>query len=72
VQDAVDENNTNQIETKIQLAEFVIFERIDLFLRKDYDEEEEALFDALVTLRLFKIRRVGRLARDGYGGRHAH
>jgi len=72
VQDAVDENNTNQIETKIQLAEFVIFERIDLFLRKDYGEEEEALFDALVTLRLFKIRRVGRLARDGYGGRHAH
>ena len=54
VQDAVDENNTNQIETKIQLAEFVIFERIDLFLRKDYGEEEEALFDALVTLRLLK------------------
>jgi hypothetical protein len=43
VQDAVDENNTNQIETKIQLAEFVIFERIDLFFRKDYGEDEEAL-----------------------------
>jgi hypothetical protein len=71
VQDAVDENNENQVETKIQLAEFAIFERIDLFSRKDYGEEEEALFDALVTVRVLKIRRVGRLSRDGYGGRTA-
>jgi hypothetical protein len=66
VQDAVDEKDANQIEAKIHLAEFAIFERIDLFSRKDYGEEEEALFDALVTVRVLKMRRVGRLSRDGY------
>lgn len=63
VQDAVDESDAMQIETKIQLAEVAIFERIDLFLREDYGEEEEALFEALVTVRVLKIRRAGRPSR---------
>jgi hypothetical protein len=51
VQDAVDENDSNQIEMKIQMAELAIFERIHLFSRRDHGEEEEALFEALVVVR---------------------
>jgi len=66
VQDAIDEKDSNQIGMKVQLAEFAIFQRIDLFSRGDEGEEEEALFEALVTVRVLKIRRVTRMLRDGY------
>ena len=66
VQDAIDENHSDQIDMKIQLAEFAIFQRIDLFSRRDQGQEEEALFEALVTVRVLKIRRVRRLPRHGY------
>jgi hypothetical protein len=59
VQDAVHENNANQIETKIQLGEVAIFERIDLFFREDCGEKEEALFDALLTIRVLKYAALG-------------
>jgi hypothetical protein len=59
-QDAIDEKDSNQIGIKIQLAEFAIFERIDLFSRRDEGQEEEALFDALATVRVLKIRSIGR------------
>jgi hypothetical protein len=45
---------------KIELAEFAIFQRMDLFSRRDEGKEEEALFDALATVRVLKIRRAGR------------
>jgi len=57
VQDALDEKDSDQTEIKIQLAEFAIFQRIDLFSRRDEGQEEEALFDALATVRVLKIRR---------------
>jgi len=66
VQDAIDEKDSNQIGMKIKLAEFAIFQRIDLFSRRDEGEEEEALFEALAIVRVLKIRCVRRLLRDGY------
>ncbi len=63
VQDALDENDPIQIETRLQLAEVAIFERIDMFSRADHGEEEEALFDALVIVRVLKIRRVAQQLR---------
>ena len=60
VQDAIDEKDPDQIEMKIELAEFAIFGRIDLFSRRDEGQEEEALFDALATVRVLKIRGAGR------------
>ena len=66
VQDAIDEKDSNQIGMKIKLAEFAIFQRIDLFSRRDQGEEEGALFEALATVRVLKIRCVRRLLRDGY------
>ena len=60
VQDAIDEKDSDQIGMKIELAEFAIFQRIDLFSRRDEGKEEEALFDALATVRVLKIRRAGR------------
>ena len=65
VQDAIDEKDSNQIGMKIKLAEFAIFQRIDLFSRRDQGEEEGALFEALATVRVLKIRCVRRLLRDG-------
>jgi hypothetical protein len=56
VQGAIDEKDSDQIGMKIELAEFAIFQRIDLFSRGDEGEEEEALFDALATVRVLKIR----------------
>ena len=64
VQDAIDERDANQIETKIQVAEFAIFGRIDLFSRGDQGEEEEALFEALVTIRVLKARNIVRRLRN--------
>lgn len=58
VQSAFDEKESDQIEMKIQLAEFAIFQRIDLFSRRDEGQEEEALFEALVTVRVLKIRNI--------------
>ena len=66
VQDAIDENHSDQIDMKIQLAEFAIFQRIDLFSRRDQGQEEEALFEALVTVRVLKIRNIVRRLRNGY------
>jgi hypothetical protein len=63
VQDALAEHDPIQIETRLQLAEVAIFERIDMFSRADHGEEEEALFEALVTVRVLKIRRVAQLFR---------
>jgi hypothetical protein len=60
VQDLIDEKDANQIGMKIQLAEFAIFQRIDLFSRRDEGQEEEALFEALVTVRVLKIRNIVR------------
>jgi len=54
VQDAIDEKDSNQIGMKIKLAEFAIFQRIDLFSRRDEGEEEEALFEALAIVRVFE------------------
>jgi hypothetical protein len=48
---------------KIQQAEFAIFQRIDLFSRRDESQEEEALFEALVTVRVLKIRNIARRLR---------
>jgi len=50
VQDAIAENDVNQLERKIQLAEVAIFERIDTFSATD-SGEALALFDALGKLR---------------------
>ena len=66
VQNAIDEKDSNRIELKIQFAEFAIFQRIDLFSRRDQGEEEEALFEALVTVRVLKIRNIVRQLRNGY------
>jgi hypothetical protein len=66
VQDAIDEKDSDQIGMKLQLAEFAIFQRIDLFSRRDEGEEEEALFEALATVRVLKIRCVRQLFRDGH------
>jgi hypothetical protein len=63
VQDAIDEKDSDQIGMKIQLAEFAIFQRIDLFSRRDEGDEEEALFEALVTVRVLKIRNITRRLR---------
>jgi hypothetical protein len=60
VQDAIDEIDSDQFGMTIQLAEFAIFQRIDLFSRRDEGQEEEGLFDALATVRVLKIRRAGR------------
>jgi hypothetical protein len=65
VQDAIDEKDLDQTGVKIELAEFAIFQRIDLFSRRDQGEEEGALFEALATVRVLKIRCVRRLLRDG-------
>jgi hypothetical protein len=66
VQDAIDEKDSNQIGMKIQLAEFAIFRRIDLFSPVDEGQEEEALFEALVTVRVLKIRTIVRRLQNGY------
>jgi hypothetical protein len=58
VLDALAEHDPIQIETRLQLAEVGIFERIGMFSREDHGEEEEALFEALVILRVLKIRHV--------------
>ena len=50
VQDAIAENDVNQLQRKIQLAEVAIFERIDTFSATD-SGEALALFDALGKLR---------------------
>ena len=50
VLEAVGESDPNQAERKIDLAEVVIFERIDGFLAAD-NGEDEALFEALMSLR---------------------
>jgi hypothetical protein len=55
-QEALSESDPIQIETKAQLAEVAIFERIDIFSREDHGEEEEALFEALLTVRVLKTR----------------
>jgi len=64
VQNAFDEKGSDQIAMKIQLAEFAIFQRIHLFSRRDEGQEEEALFEALVTVRILKIRNI--VERNGY------
>ena len=56
VQDALAENDPIQIKTRLELAEFAIYDRIDTFSRVDHGEEEEALFDALAIVRVLKIR----------------
>jgi hypothetical protein len=56
VQDALAENDPIQIEARLQLAEFAIFDRIDTFSRADHGEEEQALFDALKIVRGLKLR----------------
>jgi hypothetical protein len=53
VQDAIGESDVNQLERKIRLAEFAIFERIDTFLPAD-DGEDVALFEALSKLRALR------------------
>jgi hypothetical protein len=63
VQDALDENDPAQIETRLQLAEVAIFERIAMFSRADYGEEEEALFEALTTVQVLKMRHVAQRVR---------
>jgi hypothetical protein len=55
VQDAVAENDVNQLERKIRLAEVAIFERIDTFSTTD-SGEAIALFDALGKLRALMER----------------
>jgi hypothetical protein len=60
VQDAIDEKDSDQIGMKIEVAEFAIFQRIDLFSCRDEGQEEEALFEALVTVRALKIRNIVR------------
>jgi hypothetical protein len=55
-QEAISESDPIQIETKAQLAEVAIFERIDIFSREDHGEEEEALFEALSIVRVLKTR----------------
>jgi hypothetical protein len=66
VQDAINEKDSKQVGIKIQLAEFAIFRRIDSFSRRDQGEEEEALFEALVTVRILKIRNILPRPRNGY------
>jgi hypothetical protein len=66
VQDAIDEKESKQVGIKIQLAEFASFQRIDLFSRKDEGQEEEALFEALVTVRVLKKRNIVRRLRDAF------
>jgi hypothetical protein len=63
VQDAIDEKDSDQIGMKIELAEFAIFQRIDLFSRRDEGDEEEALFEALMTVQVLKIRNIVRRLR---------
>ena len=64
VQAAIDENDPDQIGLRIQIAEFAIFQRIDLFSRRDHGEEEEALFEAIVTVRVLQIRNILRRRED--------
>jgi hypothetical protein len=66
VQDAIDEKDSDQIGMKIELAEFAIFQRIDLFSRRDEGKEEEALFEALLTVRVLKLRNIVRRLRNRY------
>jgi hypothetical protein len=51
VQDAVGENELNKLAVKIRIAEAEIFERIHKFKREDDGKEEQALFNALETMR---------------------
>ena len=60
VQDGIDEKDSDQIGMRIRLAEFAIFQRIDLFSRRDEGQEEEGLFEALATVRVLKIRNIVR------------
>ena len=66
VQDAIDEKDSDQIGMKIELAEFAIFQRMDLFSRRDEGKEEEALFEALLTVRVLKLRNIVRRLRNRY------
>jgi hypothetical protein len=56
VRDALAETDPIQIKTRLQLAEFAIFDRIDRFSRADHGQEEEALFNALAIVRVLKIQ----------------
>jgi hypothetical protein len=53
VQEAIAESDPNQLERKIQLAEVVIFERIDTFSAAD-SGEDVALFQALGKLQALR------------------
>ena len=64
VQDALAENDPIQIKTRLQLAEFAIFDRIDRFSRADHGQEEEALFNALAIVRVLKIRHFAQQHRE--------
>jgi hypothetical protein len=64
VQDALAENDPIQIKTRLQLAEFAIFNRIDTFSRADHGQEEAALFDALAIVRVLKILHLAQQHRE--------
>jgi hypothetical protein len=59
LQDAVHEADPMMAEVKIRRAEAAIFNRIHHFSASPNSTEEQALFDALVMIRLFRtVRRL--------------
>ena len=60
-QDAVHEADPTMAEAKIRRAETAIFSRIQHFSASGGSTEEQALFDALGTIRLLRsMRRISR------------
>jgi hypothetical protein len=59
LQEAIHEADPSMAEVRIRLAETAIFERVDEFSKGPDSREEQALFDALGTLRLLRsMKRV--------------
>jgi hypothetical protein len=60
-QDAVHESDPMMARTKIRMAEEVIFDRIRDFSNSPGSLEEQALFDALGTIKVLRsVRRIPR------------
>lgn len=60
-QDAVHESDPKMAETKIRIAEAAIFDRIHDFATGPGSLEEQALFDALGTIKVLRsVRRIPR------------
>jgi hypothetical protein len=57
VQDAIHETDPQMAEVKIRMAEAAIFDRIHNFSARPDSLEEQALFDALGTIRILRSSR---------------